>query len=81
MTVAAGSLTVFYDDPTAFRFRMQASFNGTQILESNNQPVLLESVVGVHNGIVTNPEALGGAAVGSSADDAEHDSAVLFGRM
>lgn len=56
--------------------------NGTQILEANNQPVLLDAVVGVHNGIVTNPEALGGTAVGSArAEDAELDSAVLFGRI
>ncbi|MBA3950030.1 MAG: hypothetical protein H0X44_08825, partial [Acidobacteria bacterium] len=56
--------------------------NGTQILEANNQPVLLDSVVGVHNGIVTNPEAMGGAAVGTTrAEDAELDSVVLFGRI
>lgn len=54
--------------------------NGTQILEANNQPVLLPSVVGVHNGIVTNPQAMGGAAVGAAgADGVELDSAVLFG--
>lgn len=56
--------------------------NGTQILAANNQPVLLDSIAGVHNGIVTNPEAFGGAAVGTSdAGDAELDSAVLFARI
>jgi glucosamine 6-phosphate synthetase-like amidotransferase/phosphosugar isomerase protein len=29
--------------------------NGTQAIEANNQPVVHERVVGVHNGIVTNP--------------------------
>lgn len=55
--------------------------NGTQILERNNQPVLLDEVVGVHNGIVTNPDALIAARGGGDAcaiEDTELDSAVLF---
>jgi len=59
--------------------------NGTQILEHNNQPVLLDEVVGVHNGIVTNPEAMIASRVpvpvpvrSSGGEDAALDSAVLF---
>ena len=56
--------------------------NGTQILDQNNQPVLLDDVVGVHNGIVTNTTALGARRAepraGIPAEDAELDSAVLF---
>jgi glutamine---fructose-6-phosphate transaminase (isomerizing) len=57
--------------------------NGTQILEHNNQPVLLDEVVGVHNGIVTNPQAMIGARAGAApdgeaAEDIALDSAVLF---
>ncbi|MEX2271851.1 MAG: hypothetical protein WD690_10290 [Vicinamibacterales bacterium] len=65
--------------------------NGTQILERNNQPVLLDEVVGVHNGIVTNPEAMiaarrpdgqaddrDGGEAERVAEDIELDSAVLF---
>ncbi|MDQ3169000.1 MAG: hypothetical protein M3Q55_02540, partial [Acidobacteriota bacterium] len=56
--------------------------NGTQILDQNNQPVLLDDVVGVHNGIVTNTAAMGARSAapraGSRAEDAELDSAVLF---
>jgi asparagine synthetase B (glutamine-hydrolysing) len=50
--------------------------NGSQAIESNNQPVLLDRVVGVHNGIVTNPEELLGDP--SRADRIELDSEVLF---
>jgi asparagine synthetase B (glutamine-hydrolysing) len=42
--------------------------NGTQALDENNQPVLLDEVVGVHNGIVTNVDA----------DQNQLDSAVFF---
>ncbi|HEX6324112.1 MAG TPA: hypothetical protein VFZ36_10340 [Vicinamibacterales bacterium] len=55
--------------------------NGTQILEHNNQPVLLDEVVGVHNGIVTNPEAMIASRVPvpvRSSEDTALDSAVLF---
>src|SRR5687768_15264209 len=58
--------------------------NGTQILERNNQPVMLDTIVGVHNGIVTNPEAMIAARAGQAgeaaqaADDVELDSAILF---
>ncbi|HUF25127.1 MAG TPA: hypothetical protein VMN81_13430 [Vicinamibacterales bacterium] len=58
--------------------------NGTQILEHNNQPVLLDEVVGVHNGIVTNPDAMIEARAGADGrrrdedEDAALDSAVLF---
>ena len=50
--------------------------NGTQAIESNNQPVLLDRVVGVHNGIVTNPHAL--LAEEDFADSVELDSEALF---
>ena len=57
--------------------------NGTQILDQNNQPVLLDDVVGVHNGIVTNTSEMGSKRAephaGMSADEGELDSAVLFG--
>ena len=66
--------------------------NGTQILERNNQPVMLDTIVGVHNGIVTNPEAMiaarardageagqaGEAGEAGDEDDVELDSAILF---
>jgi asparagine synthetase B (glutamine-hydrolysing) len=58
--------------------------NGTQILERNNQPVLLSDVVGVHNGIVTNPEemiaarAIAGTGADTADEDIELDSAILF---
>lgn len=56
--------------------------NGTQILERNNQPVMLDSVVGVHNGIVTNPEEMiakrAGDARADGDEDVELDSAILF---
>jgi hypothetical protein len=56
--------------------------NGTQALEANNQPVLHDRVVGVHNGIVTNPEALLARDAGDdTADRQELDSAALFGRI
>ena len=56
--------------------------NGTQALEDNNQPVLTDRVIGVHNGIVTNPDALlAQAPVESSATGLELDSAALFGRI
>ena len=42
--------------------------NGTQALDQNNQPVLLDQLVGVHNGIVTNVEA----------DGDQLDSAIFF---
>ena len=51
--------------------------NGTQAVESHNQPVLTDRVVGVHNGIVTNPGALL-AAVGAPCDVSELDSEALF---
>ncbi|HUF46616.1 MAG TPA: hypothetical protein VMM93_02310 [Vicinamibacterales bacterium] len=51
--------------------------NGTQAIESNNQPVLLDRVVGVHNGIVTNPDELVGTA-GATGSSGELDSAALF---
>ena len=50
--------------------------NGTQAIESNNQPVLLDRVVGVHNGIVTNPHDL--LADEDFADSVELDSEALF---
>ena len=56
--------------------------NGTQALEDNNQPVVNERVVGVHNGIVTNPEALlTRTSVASTDAQLELDSAALFGRI
>jgi asparagine synthetase B (glutamine-hydrolysing) len=56
--------------------------NGTQALEDNNQPVVNDRVVGVHNGIVTNPEALLAARPNETrADQMELDSAALFGRI
>ena len=56
--------------------------NGTQALEANNQPVLHERVVGVHNGIVTNPDTLIGCGPErDAADRQELDSAALFGRI
>ena len=48
--------------------------NGTQVLEKNNQPVLLDQLVGVHNGIVTNVEALSDARRART----ELDSAIFF---
>ena len=50
--------------------------NGTQVIESNNQPVLLDRVVGIHNGIVTNPHDL--LADEDFADSVELDSEALF---
>jgi glucosamine--fructose-6-phosphate aminotransferase (isomerizing) len=50
--------------------------NGTQAIESNNQPVLLDRVVGVHNGIVTNPHDL--LADEDFVDSIELDSEALF---
>lgn len=56
--------------------------NGTQALESNNQPVCNDRVVGVHNGIVTNPAELAGAGRLDGAPPlGELDSAALFRRM
>jgi glutamine---fructose-6-phosphate transaminase (isomerizing) len=54
--------------------------NGSQVRDTNNQPVLLDQVVGVHNGIVTNPEALAAPAVGGAATFAL-DSEALFQRI
>lgn len=50
--------------------------SGTQAIEANNQPVLHPRVVGVHNGIITNPNALLEQAGVSGA--VELDSAALF---
>jgi asparagine synthetase B (glutamine-hydrolysing) len=50
--------------------------NGSQAIESNNQPVLLDRVVGVHNGIVTNPEELLGDP--ERVERVELDSEALF---
>jgi hypothetical protein len=56
--------------------------NGTQVLETNNQPVLGARLVGVHNGIVTNPvELLSGAGRDGGHPEAELDSAALFERL
>jgi glucosamine--fructose-6-phosphate aminotransferase (isomerizing) len=56
--------------------------NGSQALEVNNQPVLHDRLVGVHNGIVTNAEGLlaGGASGGSHAQF-DLDSEALFRRI
>lgn len=54
--------------------------NGSQVRDENNQPVLLEEVVGVHNGIVTNPEALAAPAVEAPVRFAL-DSEALFTRV
>ncbi len=51
--------------------------NGTQAIEANNQPVLTDRVVGVHNGIITNPNALLDE-LGTHADAVELDSEALF---
>ena len=56
--------------------------NGSQALEVNNQPVLHDRLVGVHNGIVTNADGLlaGGASGGSHAQF-DLDSEALFRRI
>jgi glutamine---fructose-6-phosphate transaminase (isomerizing) len=54
--------------------------NGSQVRDCNNQPVLLDRLVGVHNGIVTNPEALATPAVGGPATFTL-DSEALFQRL
>lgn len=54
--------------------------NGSQVQEGNNQPVLLDQVVGVHNGIVTNPEALAAPSAGGRTSFAL-DSEALFQRL
>jgi glutamine---fructose-6-phosphate transaminase (isomerizing) len=54
--------------------------NGSQVRDTNNQPVILDRVVGVHNGIVTNPETLAAPAVGGPMTFAL-DSEALFQRM
>jgi glutamine---fructose-6-phosphate transaminase (isomerizing) len=54
--------------------------NGSQVRDTNNQPVLLDDVVGVHNGIVTNPEALAAPAVHGPVTFAL-DSEALFQRV
>jgi asparagine synthetase B (glutamine-hydrolysing) len=51
--------------------------NGTQAIEANNQPVVHERVVGVHNGIVTNPAELLTEVDGGPAT-VELDSDALF---
>jgi glutamine---fructose-6-phosphate transaminase (isomerizing) len=54
--------------------------NGSQVRDCNNQPVLLDRVVGVHNGIVTNPETLAAPAAGGLTAFAL-DSEALFQRL
>jgi glucosamine--fructose-6-phosphate aminotransferase (isomerizing) len=54
--------------------------NGSQVRDDNNQPVLLEELVGVHNGIVTNPESLAAPAVEGPVRFAL-DSEALFTRV
>jgi asparagine synthetase B (glutamine-hydrolysing) len=56
--------------------------NGTQALEDNNQPVVNDRVVGVHNGIVTNPKSLLTRVPAEATPlQQELDSAALFGRI
>lgn len=56
--------------------------NGTQALESNNQPVATPKVIGVHNGIVTNPAELAGQPRNkANAPLGELDSEALFRRV
>jgi len=50
--------------------------NGTQAIEANNQPVLHRRLVGVHNGIITNPDAL--LAQAGVPGVVELDSEALF---
>jgi glutamine---fructose-6-phosphate transaminase (isomerizing) len=54
--------------------------NGSQVRDGNNQPVLLDGLVGVHNGIVTNPETLVAPAAGGPVSFAL-DSEALFQRL
>jgi len=56
--------------------------NGSQALEANNQPVLGDRVVGVHNGIVTNPtELLAGSPRHGGRPVGDLDSEALFRRL
>jgi glutamine---fructose-6-phosphate transaminase (isomerizing) len=54
--------------------------NGSQVRDCNNQPVVLDELVGVHHGIVTNPEELAAPAVGRPATFTL-DSEALFRRL
>lgn len=53
--------------------------NGTQALHRNNQPVLFDGGLGIHNGIITNAAALG--VSGSNGRIRLLDSEVLFNRI
>ena len=55
--------------------------NGTQVPEANNQPVLHDRLIGVHNGIVTNVEGLLAGAPGRPQDRFDLDSEALFCRI
>jgi hypothetical protein len=72
----------FADGALAMLGHCRLVTNGTQVLEQNNQPVLGDRLIGVHNGIVTNPGALlerGGAGGGAPVGDL--DSEALFRRL
>lgn len=44
--------------PTAMMGHSRLVTNGSQLQDENNQPVVRDGIVGIHNGIITNDEAL-----------------------